>query len=49
MRQHGVENRQELMYTGRQSDFFDLPRSQEPLGKGFDPRVVARRHEGPHV
>src|SRR5712692_2783155 len=47
--QHGVENRQELMYAGRQRDFFDLPRSQEPFVKGFDPRVVARGHEGPHV
>jgi hypothetical protein len=49
MRQHGVEHRQERMHTGRQGDFFDLPRGEQPLVKGFDPRVVARGHEGPHV
>jgi len=49
MLQHRVENRQELMHTGRQGDFFDLPRSEEAVIKGVDPRVVARGHKGAHV
>ena len=48
MRQHGVEYGQKLMYTSCQSDFFDFACGQEPCIKGFDPRVVARRHEGAH-
>src|SRR5712691_2603942 len=49
MLQHGVENCQELVHTRCQGDFFDFPRREEPLVKGFDPRVVARRHEGAHI
>ena len=49
MLQHGVENSQQLMHARRQGDFFDFPRSKKPCIKGFDLRVVARGHEGPHV
>jgi hypothetical protein len=35
MLQHGIENRHQLMHTRRQSDFFDFPRSEQPLIKGF--------------
>jgi hypothetical protein len=49
MLQHRVENRQELMPTGRQGHFFHLSRSEEAVIKGFDPRVAARGHKGAQV
>ena len=49
MFQHSIENGQQLMHTRGQSDFFDVPRGEEPLVKNFDLRVGARGHEGPHV
>ena len=49
MLQHRVKNRQELMSTGRQGSFFDLPRREEALIKGCDPRVVTRGHQSAHV
>src|SRR5882762_4973815 len=49
MLQHGVEYGQQLMHTGRQSHFFDLPRGEQPFVKRFDPRVEACGHERAHV
>ena len=49
MLQHGIENRHQLMHTRRQSDFFDFPRSEQPLIKGFDLRIKPCRHERAHV
>ena len=46
---HGIEHRQPLMHTRRQSDFLDVPRREQPLLKGFDPCVEARGHAWPHV
>ena len=48
MFQHSIENGQKLPHTGRQRDFFDLSRGEQPLVKSFDPRVVTRGHEGAH-
>ena len=44
MLQHGVEYSQKRMHTGRSRDFLHLPRGEQPLVKGFDPRVVTRGH-----
>jgi hypothetical protein len=49
MLQHGVEDGQKLTHTGRQGDFFDLSRGQEPFVKGFAPRVVTRGDQCAHV
>src|ERR1700752_4545995 len=49
MLQHSIENRQQLMHTRRQSDFFDFPCREQPLIKGFDLRVKTGRHERAHV
>src|SRR5215831_11999533 len=49
MLQHGIEHRQQLMHTRRQSDFFAFPCSEKPLIKGFDLRVETCRHERAHV
>jgi hypothetical protein len=49
MLQHGVENRQELLHTRGQGDFFDVPRGEEPLVKRFALRVEARGHQRAHV
>src|SRR5262249_8311985 len=35
MLQHRIENRQQLMHTRRQSDFFAFPCSEQPLIKDF--------------
>ena len=48
MFQHSIENGQKLPHTGRQRDFFDLSRGEQPLVKSFDPRVVTRGPEGAH-
>src|SRR5262249_54599662 len=45
MLQHGIKNRQQLMHTRRQRDFFEFPRSEQPLIKGFDRRIKPCRHE----
>src|SRR5712691_5115009 len=42
MLQQGVEHCQELLQTGRQGDFLDLPRSEKPLVKDFAAWVAAR-------
>src|SRR5215831_673481 len=45
MLQHGIEHRQQLMHTRRQSDFFEFPRSEQPLIKGVELWVETCRHE----
>ena len=46
---HGVQNRQQLAHAGRQRDLRGLPRRPQALIKRFEYRIIAHRHEGPHV